>query len=227
MSDFAGDARGWVVEASSDGDSRLTRVHGVMEADDIRPGFSDVGTHNLLSTLTLNLRPRRVLEIGTHIGTATVVIASALRTNGYGKLYTIEPQDLQRERAAGYAEAAGLTDRIEFLAGLSHQPETKALLQELAPFEIIFIDGSHEYDHIRHDLDFCYALLRDNGFLVLHDVGQSSAEVDSSGKGGPRRAMHDFLAAQPDASGIFFEYPLWLNPCGAGLICKQKLSPTP
>jgi hypothetical protein len=26
---------------------------------------------------------------------------------------------------------------------------------------------------------------------------------------------------------MFFEHPLWLNPCGAALICKQKLHPAP
>ena len=227
MSDLASDARGWIVEAVTDGDARVTKTHGRMEADPIRPGFSDVGTHNLLSFLTLSLRPRRVLEIGTHIGTAAVLIASALRSNRFGKLYTIEPKDLERSCAQDYVESADLTEYVEFIGGFSYEDVVRSKLRELSPFEIIFIDGSHEYADIAADIDFCYLLLRDNGFLILHDVGQKSNEIDPSGRGGSRRAMADFLEGHTDAAGVFFEYPLWLNPCGAGLICKQRLDPRP
>src|SRR3569832_19880 len=64
-----------------------------MSRDPEAPGHSDVGVRNLLFSLILSLRPQAALEVGGHIGLATLVMGEALRINGYGLLYTIEPQD--------------------------------------------------------------------------------------------------------------------------------------
>ena len=84
--------RGWIVHPVYDGDAELMNVLTSMTEDPEAPGHSDVGVQNILYAETLNTRPRRVLEIGTHIGTAAVIIGRALKRNGYGRLLTLEPQ---------------------------------------------------------------------------------------------------------------------------------------
>ena len=76
------------------------------------PGHSDVGARNLLYTFVISLRPRRVLEVGTHMGSAAVVIGSALKINGYGTLLTLEPQPHYQEIARKNIECAGLTNLV-------------------------------------------------------------------------------------------------------------------
>ena len=69
--------RGWVVGATFDGSMRrwrLARTLKRMQADPEAAGHSDIGIQNLIFTLTVNLRPRRVLEIGSHIGMGTVIM---------------------------------------------------------------------------------------------------------------------------------------------------------
>jgi predicted O-methyltransferase YrrM len=166
-----------------------------------------------------------VLEIGCHIGSGAVVIGSALKTNDYGKLFTLEPQGHYANLAERFIRQANLAQWVEVVRHFSHQDECKAKLKREGPFDVIFIDGSHEYDDAFHDIALSYDLLRSNGVAVLHDVGRHSPAMDTSQQGGVRKALHDFTKDTPGASTIYFEHPLWPNPCGAALLCKQDLEP--
>jgi predicted O-methyltransferase YrrM len=221
------ESRGWDVLPVYESDATLMRVLETMMTDAEAPGHSDVGIQNMLYSEVLNTRPRRVLEVGTLIGTAAVIIGSALKRNGYGKLLTLEPQAHCRAIATDYVAAADVSSWVEILPYFSYQDECRERLDAEAPFDLIFIDGAHEYDAARHDIELCYSLLRENGLLILHDVGKHSPAMDQSGQGGVRRALHEFASATPEARVIFREYPLWLNHCGAGLVCKQALNPAP
>jgi predicted O-methyltransferase YrrM len=75
-------SRGWVAEAvysNAPAFKLLKKMYNDPEA----PGQSDIGIRKLLYTTVLNLRPRRVLEIGCHIGSAAIVMGAALRRNGW------------------------------------------------------------------------------------------------------------------------------------------------
>lgn len=219
--------RGWEVLPVFDGNRQLTEALQAMMSSDEAPGHSDVGIQNLLYSEILNNRPRRVLEIGTHIGTASVIMGSALMRNGYGKLLTLEPQAHYQDIAAKNVEAAGVSSCVEILPFFSYQQECQDRLEEEAPFDLIFIDGAHDYESARHDIELCYSLLRINGLMILHDVGKRSPLMDPGGNGGVRRALHDFSEANPESRVIFREYPIWLNECGAALVTKQLLNPLP
>jgi predicted O-methyltransferase YrrM len=220
-------SRGWDVLPAYDGDATLMRVLSMMMKDAEAPGHSDVGIQNLLYSEILNSRPRRVLEIGTHIGTASVIMGRALARNGYGKLFTLEPQAHYQQVASGYIDAAEVAPWVEIVPMFSYQPECEKRLAEEAPFDLIFIDGAHEYEAALHDIRFCYGLLRENGLMILHDVGRLSPDLDQSARGGARRALYDFTSEMSGARTIFREHPLWLNHCGAALVCKQALEPAP
>jgi len=198
-----------------------------MVAREEAAGHSDIGTLNTLHTFIVNLRPRRVLEVGTHIGTGAVVIGSALRLNGYGKLLTLEPHAYYQAFAAENVKAADLTSYVEIIPHFSYDPECQARLRQEAPFEIIYIDAMHYYDDALFDITLCAELLAPNGMMFLHDTGVYSPEMDQTGKGGVRRALNDFSKKHPEYKVTFLEYPLWLNPCGLGIVCKEVLSPPP
>lgn len=219
--------RGWNVHPVYDGDRELMSVLTSMMTDPEAPGHSDVGIQNLLYAEVLNTRPRRVLEVGTHIGTAAVIIGRALKRNAYGRLLTLEPQEHYQALAGRYIEAAAVDQQVEILPFFSYDDACRRRLAQEAPFEIIFIDGAHEYEAALQDIEFCYGLLAYNGLLILHDVGCRSPSMDTSQRGGARRALHDFSARTPSARTIFREYPLWLNDCGAGIVCKEALQPAP
>lgn len=221
------EAGGWIVHPVYDGDVQLMNLLGLMMQDVEASGHSDVGIQNILYSEVLNTRPRRVLEIGTHIGTAAVIIGSALKRNGCGKLLTLEPQRHYYDIAQKYVGAAGLDAQVEILPFFSYEQQCQLRLADEAPFDVIFIDGAHEYEAALHDMELCYGLLAANGLMILHDVGCRSPVIDQTGSGGARRALYDFTRRTASARTIFREYPKWLNECGAGLVCKESLIPEP
>ena len=218
-------SRGWIVEAIYDNDRRTRRTLACMQKDPEAPGESDVGIRNLIYTMVLNLRPRIVLEIGCHIGNGAVVIGSALRKNGYGKLITLEPAPHYQQIAAKYIAKSRLQSFVQIVPQYSYDPSCQEFLRQQAPFDLIFIDGAHEYDAAMADIVLSAEIMHDNGIAILHDTGRMSSEIDRSGKGGVRRALHDYVGIHPDMRSIYLEHPLWLNPCGAAILCRQILEP--
>ena len=170
-------SRGWIVGSTFDGSLsswRISRTLKKMAADPEARGHSDKGVQNLIYTLAVSLRPRRVLEIGTHIGMGAVIIGQALKANGYGRLITLEPAKHYYAISSKYVRAAGVADYVQIVPNYSHDPSCKAKLKEETPFELIFIDGAHDYGNAAHDIALCAELLCDNGVMVLHDVGSIS-----------------------------------------------------
>jgi predicted O-methyltransferase YrrM len=221
-------SRGWVVGTVAGGSLnnwRIARTLTRMDADPEAAGHSDKGVQNLIFSLAVSLRPRRVLEIGTHIGTGAVIIGHALKNNSYGRLITLEPAAHYRRAATKYVAAARLTDYVSIIPYFSYEVECKRLLEREAPFELIFIDGAHDYASAAHDIRLCAELLCTNGIMVLHDVGGMSGSLDPTGQGGVRQALADFCDEQPLYRAIFFEFPVWLNNTGTALVAKQQLDP--
>jgi predicted O-methyltransferase YrrM len=169
----------------------------------------------------LSLRPRAVLEVGTHIGAAAVVIGSALKRNDFGKLITLEPQEHYRDVAKKFVQMAQLTDFVDVLPISSEQ---LGEISSSGPFEIIFIDALHEYDAVCNDLKTCAHQLAKNGLIFLHDAGKDAVSFDKTGKGGVRNAVMDFVKSRNDFAAMFYEHPLWLNPCGLAVLCRQVLN---
>lgn len=61
--------------------------------------------------------------------------------------------------------------------------------------------------------------------MLVHDTGRAGPSFDSTGKGGPRNAVYDFARQHTDLRVTYFEHPLWLNPCGLAMICRQVYDP--
>jgi predicted O-methyltransferase YrrM len=223
--------RGWVVrgvfEPLEFSDAYTATLKAIAE-DEISPGHSDVGIRNLLFTMVLSNRPQQVLEVGGHIGTASVVLAEALRLNGFGHLSIIEPQETYVERLNHYLGMADLTDHATILQGFSHEPRVLEQLKAVGGFDLIFVDACHDYEAVKTELVALRPMLSENGFFVLHDTSEHAMTFDNEGNGGVRRAACEFCAEHDDLAPLFFEYPMWLNPCGAAIIGKQSvMTPSP
>ncbi len=185
-------------------------------------GKSSWGTRNVLHSFTLSLRPTVVLEIGAHIGSASVVIGAALKANRYGTLYCLEPQDHYFKLLIEFIRRAGVSDYVKPLQYFSTSPELTEILRDKV--DMIYLDANHSYSNASHDLRLCDRLLADNGLILLDDVGpEVSPQLDPEGRGGVRQALLDFTKGRPDLHVIFLEPPFWLNPCGLGIVCKQRI----
>lgn len=217
--------RGWIVPSIYQPLMFSNRYLQALEAqarDPESPGHSDVGIKNLLFMLIMSMKPDSILEIGGHIGTAAIVMGEALRINGFGKLLSLEPQDHYFKRLSEYIRLAELESFVEPIKGFSYEKEVRVRVGKAAPFELIFLDACHDYDVVLSEIREYSELLSENGIMVLHDTSTHAQSFDSTGKGGVRKAILDSVGSCGTLKHVLFEYPLWLNNCGAGLLVKQS-----
>jgi len=186
-------------------------------------GKSSWGTRNVLHAFILSLRPASVLEIGAHIGSASVVMGAALKATNNGTLYCLEPQEHYYKVLVEFIAKAGVKDFVKPLQMYSTTPELRDVLPEKV--EIIYLDANHSYSNALHDIALSDRLLAENGLLFLDDVGPAvSPQLDTEGRGGVRQALLDFTSDRPDLQMMLMEPPMWLNPCGLGIVCKQRIA---
>ncbi len=195
-----------------------------LDADSDAPGFSDVGIRNLLFTHIVNLRPKAVLEIGSHIGTASVVMGQALKMNRSGHLYTLEPQEHYFKKATQYVAEAQVQEYVSVIQGMSSDETLRSKLASLAPFQVMFVDANHNYASVMEEIKSYWPLLAPNGCIFFHDTSVRAQELDTEKQGAVRRAIIEAAQLFPDFKLISYEYPLWLNPCGAAVACKQNIA---
>ena len=74
---------------------------------------------------------------------------------------------------------------------------------------------------------FAVSLAGDLGITVKQAAGILAAvspQLDAEGRGGVRQALFDFTRDRPDLHVMLMEPPMWLNPCGLGIVCKQSIA---
>ena len=163
------------------------RCEAFFNHDSIRPPalLSSV-SQAVLYTLVRNLKPEMVVEIGTYRAGTAQVISRAIQANGTGRLHTVDPYNAEiiSEILAQWPDELKpfvqhhSIDSMAFFAFL--------LAEDLRP-GLAFIDGNHDYEFVKFDIDCCARVLSPGGFMVIDNVDQS----------GPFFALRDFLDRNP------------------------------
>ena len=142
-------------------------------------GGVNAGDRRALYCLLRALRPKRVLEIGTHIGASTAHIAAALRDNddAAGELTTVDivpvndpvarPWEAEGSRfaPAEIIERIGMGARVRFVT----QPSLSFLATADQRYDVIFLDGDHSPATVYRELPAALKCLAPNGVVLLHD----------------------------------------------------------
>jgi len=89
----------------------------------------------VLSMLAKLARPKRILEIGTFTGYATLCLAEALEEGGV--LHTIDVNEEQEERVRAYFDASAYGDQIHYHIG----DAAEVIPQLTGDFDLVFIDA--------------------------------------------------------------------------------------
>jgi precorrin-6B methylase 2 len=151
-------------------------------------------------------RPITVVEIGSYRGRSTITAGRALlaRASG-GTLYAIDPQDDDSfQQLRTNLTRAGVEPVVRLIRATSRDARREFRPE---PIDLIFIDGSHEYEDVRDDLGQWLPLLRPGGTVALNDPfwwDVARAIRERLGHGGPLRSprfAHNtlFFAYLPDA----------------------------
>lgn len=152
---------------------RLARLAKV----DRIPFASGLGESSyLLYGLTRSMKPEVCVEIGSARGRSACFIGMALKENGQGKLYAIDPHartewndsefvhtyDIMRRNL----KTLGVDEEVEILRQTSDQ----AAKSWHRPIDMIFIDGDHSYAAVKRDWDLFVPYVREFGFVIFHDT---------------------------------------------------------
>lgn len=126
----------------------------------------------LLSLLTHMIKPARILEIGTYTGYSAICMAEGLAEGGL--IDTIEIDEELIERAQGFIEKAGYSNKIKVHCG-----NALNLLQQLkGPYDLVFIDADKE-NYVNY-LHAAMDLLNPGGYLIADNVLWSGKVLDEN-----------------------------------------------
>ena len=111
-----------------------------------------------------------------HRGKSACYLGLALKENGKGKLYAIDPHthtgwnDINSVETYGLMqqnlESLGLSDRVEIVRKTFDQ----AALSWNASIDLLFIDGDHTYEGVKRDWQLFTPHLAPFGIVVFHDT---------------------------------------------------------
>lgn len=119
-------------------------------------------TLEYISNILKEIKPRRILEIGTAIGFSSICFSKYLAEDG--RIDTIEIESLRVEQALENIEKVGVQDKIRVLEG-----DALDILPYLTEeYDIIFIDAAKgKYlEFFEHALRLC----KQNGYIIADNV---------------------------------------------------------
>lgn len=141
------------------------------------------GERRALYQVTLGLRPRRILEIGTHVGSSLIALALAAKELREGdppldcQVVTCDIHDVNDadprwkqhrlpDSPRGMMARLGCAEFVTFVVADSKQylaqPDTRR-------FDLIFVDGDHGAGLVYRELPRVLAALEPGGHVLLHD----------------------------------------------------------
>lgn len=146
-------------------------------------GGVNPGDQKALFYLLMTYRPKSVLEIGTHIGSSTVYMASALK-HLYGSdkdakpgLVTVDISDVNNPYSQPWLrygarfspdemiQKLNCKSIVQFVCANSHE----YFLKCDDAFDFIFLDGSHAAEDVYLEMTAALKVLNEQGLIILHD----------------------------------------------------------
>lgn len=140
----------------------------------------------VLYATVIGLRPKRVLEIGTHRGGSAAIIVAAMDDLGEGLLCCVDPQPV-----IDPAHWATIAHRATLFTGGSPAILSETTKAAGGSFDLAFIDGDHEEPGVVADIEGTIPLLADSAYMIFHDAHYPAVErgIDRVLKSRPGRLV--------------------------------------
>ena len=167
----------------------------------------------LLAMLVRLTRARRVLEIGTFTGYASLWMAQALPDDGL--LHTIDRNEELEDRVRAYFDESEVGRRINYHCGDAR--EVIPTLDET--FDLVFIDA--DKDNYQHYYELIIDKVRENGLIVVDNVlwGGKVINENPDRKTKAIRDFNDYVHHDARVANV-------LLPLRDGLLLLIKQEPT-
>jgi predicted O-methyltransferase YrrM len=145
----------------------------------ILTGGINPGDQRALYYLARFFKPKRILEIGTHIGCSTAMLALALKDNKNEdySLTSLDIRDVNDTRAKPWLEFKARYSPAQLVKMIGNRGKVNFIVQdsrhyfktEKATFDFIFIDGDHTAKAVYQEVPLALNHLNPEGVILLHD----------------------------------------------------------
>lgn len=122
------------------------------------------------------MQPNVCVEIGSAHGRSACFIGAALRDNGRGVLYAIDPHEATAWNDDGPVDTlAALRRNLRHIGVERHVTVVRQRSQAAAegwtqPIDLLFIDGDHSYRGVQRDWELFSRFVSPWGMVVFHDT---------------------------------------------------------
>jgi predicted O-methyltransferase YrrM len=144
------------------------------------------GDRRAIFALAAYLKPRRVLEIGTHIGSSTVMLASALNGTD-ATITTVDIRDVNDPQARPWEQVGMAHSPAELVTGLATvefivTDSVEYLTKNEGPYDLIFLDGDHAAPTVYRELPLALSKLSTTGVVLIHDYFPDARKLWPAGE---------------------------------------------
>jgi predicted O-methyltransferase YrrM len=145
-----------------------------LEDIDFQSGLGD--SAYLLYGLARALKPSVAVEIGSARGKSACFVGRALKENGSGRLFAIDPHtrtDWNDQNSVDTLEimrANIRTLKLERQVEIIRDTSVNAAARWMLPIDMIFIDGDHSYEGVKRDWELFCPFVKQFGVVVFHDT---------------------------------------------------------
>ncbi len=180
------------------------------------------------------------LEIGSHQGRSTVVLGSVLQAKG-GRLYAVDPfidgklfgGSKTRDSFERNVAEAGVGDTVELVCDYS----TKIRSSWTKPFQLLYIDGKHDYWTFSDDLKW-RVHLPEGAAVLVHDCFSSigvtlgvlrhvlfASDLRYERRAGSLALFRLGRPTRQDRLRILGEMPWWIRNVFVKVLLRLRLRP--
>ncbi len=166
----------------------------------------------LLYRVAEAIKPAKIFEIGIRAGYSAHAFLSACPAAKYIGMDLARGDDSSGEPAVKWAKQslaeAGYATRIFEQSSLNEWPLEITGQQ----FDLIHVDGGHEYENASNDIRRAWPLLKPGGVMLMDDYDGA----------GVQQASNEFFGRQSDAAPIIKVSKRWFVPDAYGIVQKME-----
>lgn len=172
-----------------------------------------------LAAITRQLKPRRIFEIGTYLGSSTLVMAHNCPDDA--QLTTLDLDPATRDAyllALGYNKSPQYTPGERFMntsvAAKVQQVYGASITFDFEPYygqmDLVLVDADHSYDFVKADTAIALKLLRPGGVIIWDDYTWNDRHPECVGV---TRYLNELAETKPIARiahtrmGIYLDAP--------------------
>ena len=142
----------------------------------------------------------QIMEIGRYHGGSAFLFAVAGDHNSMVTSIDIAPQNDELLQIA--LKKSGLAHKVQLVVGDSRAGEAR-----VNSYDLIFVDGDHSYEGVRHDYEHWRKAVKPGGYLAFHNACSGGPQTSTAP--GPVRLTHEitvrdaeYFRREPDVGSL-------------------------